>query len=303
MDRFRELSTFVAVAEKGAFNAAARRLNTSPPAVTRLVNTLEARLGVRLFTRTTRQVALTEAGARLRADAARILAELETAEASATGAHEAPQGVLRITAPVLFGQRFIAPILLDYLDDHPKATAAALFVDRIVDLIGEGLDVAVRIGALPDSSLSATRVGAVRRVTVAAPGYLAQHGAPQVPGDLTGHRIIFPSSTGGVLAWEYAADGKQPTVRLEPALSVSTMEAAINAAVAGWGVTRVLSYQVADAIAAGDLVEVLADHENREMPIHLVHSEGRRAAAKIRAFIDLAARRLRSEGKRLAARF
>ncbi len=302
MDRFRELSTFVAVAEQGAFNAAARQLNSSPPAVTRLVNGLEARLGVRLFTRTTRQVALTEAGARLMADAARILAELEAAEASAAGAHAAPRGVLRITAPVLFGQRFIAPVLRDYLDAYPAVTAEALFVDRIGDLIGEGLDVALRIGELPDSSLTAIRVGAVRRVTVAAPAYLARHGAPQAPGDLARHRVIFPSSTGGALAWEYAAGGKPLTVRLEPALSVNTMQAAIDAAVAGFGVTRVLSYQVGDAIASGALAEVLEGSESREMPIHLVHSAGRRAAAKIRAFIDLAARRLRAEAGRLAAR-
>ena len=302
MDRFRELSTFVAVAEEGAFNAAARRLNASPPAVTRLVNALEARLGVQLFTRTTRQVALTEAGARLMADATGILAGLEAAEASAAGAQAEPQGVLRITAPVLFGQRFIAPVLRDYLDAYPAVRAQALFIDRIVDLIGEGLDVALRIGALPDSSLSAIRVGAVRRVTVAAPAYLERHGRPVAPGDLGHHRVIFPSAAGDALAWEYMAGGKHQTVRLEPALVVNTMAAAINAAMAGWGVTRVLSYQVADAIAGGELVEVLAGHEDREMPIHLVHPEGRRAAAKIRAFIDLAARRLRADAGRLAAR-
>jgi DNA-binding transcriptional LysR family regulator len=302
MDRFRELTAFVAVAEEGAFNAAARRLRASPPAVTRLVTALEARLGVQLFTRTTRQVALTEAGTRLRADAARILAELEAAEASATGAHEAPQGVLRITAPVLFGQRFIAPILRDYLDAHPTVTAEALFVDRIVDLIGEGLDVAVRIGALPDSSLSATRVGAVRRVTVAAPGYLARHGTPKAPGDLARHRIIVPRDTAGARTFEFASGRSRQTVRLEPALSVNTMQAAIDAAAAGWGVTRVLSYQVGGELASGALVEVLADSDDRQMPIHLVHSEGRRAAAKIRAFIDLAAGRLRAEAGRLAAR-
>jgi DNA-binding transcriptional LysR family regulator len=302
MDRFRELSTFVTVAEAGAFNAAARRLNTSPPAVTRLVNGLEARLGVQLFTRTTRQVALTEAGARLMADAKGILAGLEAAEASAAGAHAAPQGVLRITAPVLFGQRFIAPILRDYLDAYPAVAAEALFLDRIVDLIGEGLDVALRIGELPDSSLSATRVGAVRRVTIAAPAYLKQHGRPQTPNDLAGHRLIFPSAMGGAQAWEYVAGNKHQTMRLESALSVNTMEAAIDAAIAGWGVTRVLSYQVGDAIRGGELVEVLEAFEDREMPIHLVHSEGRRAAAKIRAFIDLAAMRLRAEAGRLAAR-
>ena len=184
MDRFRELSTFLAVAEEGAFNAAARRLEVSSPAVTRLVTALEARLGVLLFTRTTRQVALTEAGLRLRHDAARILADLGEAEASAAGAHEAPRGMLRVTAPVLFGQRFIAPILRDYLDAFPEVSASALFLDRVVDLIGEGLDVALRIGELPDSSLIATKVGEVRQVTIAAPAYLKRHSLPPDPEEL-----------------------------------------------------------------------------------------------------------------------
>jgi len=302
MDRFRELSTFVAVAEEGAFNGAARRLNASPPTVTRMVTALEARLGVRLFTRTTRQVALTEAGARLMGDAKRILAELEAAEASASGAHEAPQGVLRVTAPVQFGQRFIAPILRDFLDAYPAVTAEALFIDRIVDLIDEGLDLALRIGELPDSSLSATRVGAVRRVTVASPAYLERCGEPRAPGDLARHRIVFHSGTGGAQAWDYAAGKSRRVAQIEPALTATTIQACVDAAIAGWGVTRVLSYQATDAIAAGELVEVLVDHEDREMPIHLVHSEGRRAAAKIRAFIDLAAGRLRAEAGRLAAR-
>jgi DNA-binding transcriptional LysR family regulator len=306
MDRFRELATFVAVAEDGAFNAAARRLGASPPAVTRLINGLEARLGVRLLTRTTRQLALTEAGARLLADARRILAELGEAEASATGAHATPRGVLRITAPVLFGQRYIAPVLCDFLDAYPAVAAEALFLDRVVDLIGEGLDVAVRIGALPDSTLSATRVGAVRRVAVAAPGYLSRHGAPKTPGDLARHRIIFHGGIGGgagaAPVWDFAAGSARHMVRLNPALTVNTIHAALDAAAAGFGVTRALSYQVGDAIAAGALTEVLAAHEDREQPIHLLHSEGRHAAAKIRAFIDFAATRLRTEAGRLAAR-
>ena len=161
---------------------------------------------------------------------------------------------------------------------------------------------ALRIGELPDSSLSATRVGAVRRVTIAAPAYLEQQGRPQTPTDLAGHRVIYPSAMGGVKVWEYMAGIRHQTMRLEPALAVNTMEAAIDAATAGFGVTRVLSYQVGDAIARGALVEILGECEDREMPIHLVHSEGRRAAAKIRAFIDLAVRRLRGEAGRLMAR-
>ncbi|NNG04933.1 MAG: LysR family transcriptional regulator [Inquilinus sp.] len=301
MDRFRELSAFVAVADEDAFNAAARRLNVSPAAVTRLVTSLEARLGVRLFTRTTRRVALTEAGRRLRVDAGRVLAELEEAEASAAGAHEVPRGVLRVTAPVLFGQRFIAPILRRYLDAYPAVTAGALFVDRIVDMIDEGLDVAVRIGDLPDSSLTAIRAGAVRRVTVAAPDYLERRGTPRRPDDLKDHRVVHPAGLSGNPDWEFSVAGRRQSVRLAPALAVNTMIAAIDATVAGWGVTRALSYQVADAIAAGELVEILSDFEDRAMPIHLLHSEGRRAAAKIRAFVDLAATALRRDTDRLAA--
>jgi DNA-binding transcriptional LysR family regulator len=301
MDRFRELSVLVAVAEEGAFNAAARRLNLSPPAVTRLVTALEGRIGARLFTRTTRRVAPTEAGRRLLADAARILAELNEAEASAAGAHQSPRGVLRVTAPVLFGQRHIAPILRDFLDAYPEVSATALFVDRVVDLIDEGFDVALRIGPLPDSTLSALRVGAVRRIAVAAPGYVAAHGAPATPDDLAGHRIVSPLTLHEATRWSFVAGGRSRTVQLTPRLAVNTMAAAIEAATAGWGITRALSYQVADALADGTLVEILGDREDRRMPVHLVHSEGRRAAAKIRAFVDLAAERLRADPGLLAA--
>lgn len=296
MARFRELSTFLAVAEEGAFNAAARRLHISPPAVTRLVTALETRLGVRLFNRTTRQVVLTEAGTRLRADAARVLADLEEAEASAAGDHDAPRGNLQMTAPVLFGQHFIAPIVRDYLDRFPNVTASLVFVDRMVDLIDEGLDVGVRIGELPDSSLTALKVGHVRRVVVASPDYLAQFGIPPDPNALKHHRIIDPTATGDSGSiWVFEGDGGRHAVRLAPALKINTMAAAIDAALNGWGISRVLSYQVASNIAGGELVEILKSHEMRQMPIHLVHHEGRRAAAKIRTFVDMAAARLRAQ--------
>lgn len=301
MDRLRAYGAFLAVAEEGAFNAAAKRLNISPPAVTRLVGMLEAQLGVKLFTRTTRQVVLTEAGSRLRDDATRILAELSEAEASAAGAHDAPRGELRVTAPVLFGQRFIAPILRDYLDRYPAVTASTLFVDRIVDLIDEGQDVALRIGDLPDSSLIATRIGTVRRVTIASPAYLADRPPLQQPDDLQNHRIILPTGANAAPSWAFISEEGRKTVRLAPALRVNTMSAAIDAAIAGWGVTRVLSYQVGDAIGAGALVEVLRESEDRSLPIHLVQAEGRRSAAKIRAFVDFAGARLRRETNRLEA--
>ncbi|MGF1630157.1 MAG: LysR family transcriptional regulator [Kiloniellaceae bacterium] len=302
MDRFRELTTFLSVAEEGAFNGAARRLGLSPPAVTRLVTGLEERLGVQLFTRTTRRVALTEAGARLREDAQRILAELEEAETTAAGARAEPRGHLRLTAPLLFGQRYMAPILRSFLDAHPAMTASALFVDRNVNLLEEGLDLALRIGALPDSTLAARRVGAVRHIVVAAPDYLARHGRPEAPADLMLHRLIYAATVTDRPAWTFSRGGRQETLRLAPALTLNTLEAAIAAAEEGWGISRALSYQVADALAAGRLVELLSEAEDREVPIHLLHAEGRRAAAKIRSFIDFAVEHLSGEADRLLAR-
>lgn len=292
-DRFRELEAFLAVAETGAFNAASQRLGQSPPVVTRLVTALEARYGVQLFTRTTRRVALTEAGARLRLDAARILAELDAAEAAVMGARQTPRGVLRLTAPILFGETHLAPILRAFLDAHPDMTARALFLDRTVDLIEEGLDIAARIGSLPDSSLVATRVGFVRRVVVAAPGYLAQAGPIDTLDTLRHHRIIHATGADPRPEWVFSAAGATDAVRILPTLAVNTLAAAIEAARSGWGVTRALSYQVADALADGGLVEVLAPFEDRRLPVHLLHAEGGRASAKIRAFIDFAAPRLR----------
>ncbi len=302
MDRFRELQTFLAVAEEGAFNAAARRLRASPPAVTRQVTALEARLGVQLLARTTRQVSLTEAGRRLREDAARILDALEEAESAAAGVQAVPSGELSLTAPVMFGRRFVAPILRDYLDAHPAVTARALLIDRNVSLQDEGLDVALRIGALADSALTALRVGTLRRVTVAAPDYLTRRGRPQTPDDLREHRTVFPTGVAEVATWTFVKGGRRKTLRLAPALRIDSIEAAVDAAVAGWGITRLLSYQVADEIAAGKLVEVLADFEDNPIPVHLLHAEGRHATAKLRSFLDFAAERLRGEADRMMAR-
>jgi DNA-binding transcriptional LysR family regulator len=298
MDRFSQLEAFVAVAEASGFAAAARRLDRSPPAVTRLVAELETRLGTRLFSRTTRRVALTEAGARLLDDARRLLGELESAEAAAAGAHEEPQGVLSVTAPVIFGRRYVAPLLRSFLDANPRVRVRTLFVDRVVDLIEEGLDVAVRIGELPDSSLTAVRVGAVRRVVVATPAYLARQGTPRQPEDLARHRLSVPNEAGRAESWVFSASGQRRRVAIDPALVGNTIDTSIEAALAGWAITRVLSYQVADALQAGQLVEILGDFEDRAMPIHLVHAEGPLRAAKIRAFVDHAARELRREAGR-----
>lgn len=203
---------------------------------------------------------------------------------------------------MLFGERFLAPILRDFLAAYPAVTASALFVDRNVNLLEEGLDLALRIGELPDSSLLARRVGSVRPVMVASPDYLHRHGKPETPEALHSHRIIFSTSVADAPVWHFSRAGKRSNLRVAPALRVNVLQAAIDAAEASWGITRALSYQVADALAARRLVEILADCEDREFPVHLLHAEGRRVAAKTRSFIDFTAERLRGEKARLLAR-
>lgn len=313
MDRLDAMRVFVAVAEAGSFAAAARRLGLSAPGVTRAVAALEARLGTRLLHRTTRLVRPSEAGERYLTDCRRLLAELDDAEAAASGVQVEPQGQLAVTASVLFGRLYVAPLLLDFLGRHPRVTAHALFVDRIVHLHDEGFDVAVRIAHLPDSSLTAVRVGWVRRVVVAAPAYLAAHGEPQTPHELAAHRAIgfvpgasmgagLAGAAGGaagpasVASWRFVLrPGAAPQEVAPPhtPLTVNGGEVAIEAACAGHGLTRALSYQVAGDVAAGRLRVLLAGYEPPPIPIHLVYPEGRRATAKVRAFVDFAAEALR----------
>lgn len=295
MDRLDSLRVFIAVAELAGFAPAARRLGLSPPTVTRAVAELEERLGARLFQRTTRIVRLTDAGQRFLTDARRILVELEEAEASAAGAQATPRGQLAVTGPVMFGRRYVAPLVLDFLDRHDEVSARLLLVDRIVDLIDEGLDVAVRIAQLPDSSLTAVRVGKIRRVICAAPGYLERHGRPRSPDDIAAHRVIAFAPATTPTDWSFAVGTEVRSMKPPARILVNTAEAAVAAAVAGHGLTRVMSYQVADELARGELEIVLAEHELPALPIHLVHAAGRRANARVRAFVDFAAERLRAD--------
>lgn len=298
MDRLDSMRVFVAVAEQNGFAAAARRLGLSGPAATRAVAALEARLGSQLLQRTTRAVRLTETGTRFLADAKRILAEVEDAEASAAGAHRDPRGQLGITAPVMFGRLHVAPLLLDFLDAYPAVSARLLLLDRVVDLLDEGLDVAVRIAHLADSSLSAVRVGNVRRVVCAAPACLERYGMPQRPADLARYPAIGFSTLPPGTDWVFGANGDGRRVeRVAPLtrLVVNQADAAIAAAVAGKGVTRVLSYQIAPEVTAGRLVILLEAYEAPPIPVQLVHLAGRRADAKLRAFIDVAVARLRAD--------
>ncbi len=297
------MEVFVRVVDEGSFSGAARALRVSAPSVTRAVASLEDHLDTQLLTRTTRRLALTDAGGRYVEDCRRILSELDTAEAAATGAFVRAKGTLRVTAPVMFGQSHVLPVLGEFLDLHPAVDARTLFLDRIVHLIDEGMDVAVRIGHLPDSSLRAIRVGSVRSVVVAAPPYLEEHGPPLEPEDLLHHDVVAVSrSQAPSVQWDFGVDETR-SVTLEPRLCANTIAAGLHAAESGWGVTRLLSYQVHDAIAAGRLVRVLADDERGPIPVHLVHPDARHVSAKVRAFLEFAGAKLRVRLAAITAAF
>lgn len=290
MDRFHAMQVFTTVAETGSFSRAATHLHLSAPAATRAVAALETVVATRLFTRTTRSVVLTEAGRRYYEDCKRILAELAEAEAAAAGSYSLPQGELSVTAPVLFGEMYVLSVVTAFLDQHPRVTARTVFVDRVTNLVDEGLDVAIRIGELPDSSQSAIRVGEVSRVICASPAYLAAHGEPSTPGDLVHHRLLVSTGSSVPVEWKF---GGRAQVTMRPALTCNTTRATVLAAVDGFGITRRLSYQVAPDVAAGRLKIILADFQEPPLPVHVIHTEGRRAAAKVRAFVDFAVEQLR----------
>lgn len=300
MDRLDTMKVFVAVAEARGFAPAARRLGLSPPAVTRAVVALEARLGAQLLRRTTRSVSLTEAGERFHADCRRLLAELADAEAAASCVQSQAQGQLSVTASSTFGRLHVAPLLMAFMAAQPRITVRAFFADHIVHLLDEGFDVAVRIAQLPDSGLSAVPVGHLRRVLVASPAYLAEHGVPSDPAALRHHEAIAFTSSGAAPPWTFyppGRKGKSDGVQVLPRMRLlaNTSETAIAAALAGVGLARALSYQVADEVLAGRLRIVLPEFESAPIPVQIVHAEGRRVAAKTRAFIDFAAERLRRE--------
>lgn len=291
MDRFHLMSVFVAVAEEEGFAAAARRLHMSPPAVTRAVAALEDQLGVKLLNRTTRFVRTTEAGKRYLEDTKRILGEVNAADEAAAGINAAPRGHLTITAPVLFGRMFVMPGIVDYLDTYPDTEISAMFLDRIVNMLEEGVDVGIRIGELPDSSLRALRVGSIRIVLCASPEYLQRHALPRKPQDLLNHSMIASSAGNNVIDWRFDKVG----LRIQPRLTVTTNDAAIEAARYGFGITRLLSYQVAPQLDEGGLKIILENYEPPPLPVYIVHREGRYASARIRAFVDLMAKRLRAD--------
>lgn len=292
MDHLETLRTFVAVADAGGFARAARQRASSAPAVTRAIAALERRLGTPLLLRTTRSLRLTEAGESFLADCRRILGELDAAEAAISGVRDEPRGLLAITAPTLFGRRHVAPVLLDFLSAHPEVSARAFFADRVVHLIDEGFDVALRIAPLPDSGLTAVPVGSLRRVVVAAPSYLARAGEPKVPADLAWHQAI-GFNLDGPAAAPWIFDNPRQSGLPQERLMVNAIDVKIAAACAGHGLARALAYQVTDEVQDGRLRVLMVAHEPPPVPVHLVYPAGRMAAAKVRSFVSFAAERLR----------
>jgi len=293
MDRIDSLTLFLSIVDHGTFVAAARRIGQSPATASRAVGELEAALGVRLIERTTRKLALTDAGIRLAEHLRRVLPDLENAMLDVAGHSAAPTGRLRISAPRLFGRMHIVPLVYAYLDTYRSTRVELNLSDRFVDLLEDGIDLALRIGRLPQSTLVARRLGAVRRVLVASPEYLKDAGVPEAPEALAGHEVIAVAGQPGDVQWRFQARNAKPqTVKLKPRLQVDQMEVAIEAAAAGRGVASVLSYQVEQPLRSGRLVRILKTFEPPALPVHFVFQTARLMAPGVRAFLDLAVPRL-----------
>jgi len=294
VDRLDELAIFVAIVDEGSLAAAGRKLRRSPPAVTRALAALEERVGARLVERTTRRSRPTEAGRRLAEHARQVLAGY--GDAVGEVAAGPVRGVLRVTAPLVFGRRHVTPIVASFLDAYPGVRVDLVLSDRNLDLVGDGLDVALRIGQLADSGLVARRVGEVRRMLVASPSYLAGRAAVRAPRDLVRHDVVFTATRPGPVEWRFGGAAHARVVRLVPRLIVNEVDAALLAVRAGRGIARALSYQVADDLASGALVRLLPELEPPALPVQLVVPSARHLAPKARSFVDHAARALETLG-------
>lgn len=286
MDRLDELQVFLAIIDTGSLVAASQKLRRSPSAVTRSLASLEQRVGVRLFERSTRRLSATNEGQRLVTHARRLLAAYDTAVCENLGAP--PQGLLRVTAPMVFGRRYMTPVVTRFLMRHPDIQVELVLSDRNVDLIDNGIDLALRIGTLEDSGLVARRLGAVRRVTVASPAYLQRRGEPSTPEELAQHELILGTTVRGLAEWRYKTGAREHIIRFTPRLQVNDVEGVLNAAREGFGIARALSYQAAPDLLANTLKRVLSDYEPEQIPVHLVFPGARHMAPRVRAFVDFA---------------
>ena len=295
MDRLHLMTVFVAVVENEGFASAARKLRLSPPAVSRAVSELETRLGVKLLHRTTRHLQITDAGQRYYKDAKQIVALSEEADDAVRGRNATPRGMVRITASVLFGRLYVMDGIISYLKNYPEMQVDALFVDRVVNMLEEGVDVAIRIGELQDSSYKAIKVGAIRRVLCASTAYLKEYGYPKKPEDLSNHKIILARGLSPSNELKFIDKGKASSVRVDPFLAVSDNFSAEKAVLADMGISRFLSYQVAESLESGALKIILSDYEHPPVPVHVVHREGRYSSARTKYMIDWMVEHLRSQ--------
>jgi DNA-binding transcriptional LysR family regulator len=304
MDRIEAMRVFVAALDEGSLAGAGRRLGRSPAAVSRAIAFLEHHVGAELLHRTTRSIKLSEAGERYASACRRVLIDLEEADMDAADERAAPRGTLTITAPPISGEEILRPIIDAYLDAFPAVSVNLILLDRHANLVDEGIDIALRVAELPDSSMIAVRVGGdVKRVVVASPRYLAEHPRITEPADLAKHRIIAPTHMGhGAWIFPPSAGSTIPrSIHFKPRLMVNSVRAALAAAVAGHGVTRLYTYHVAERVQDGSLKILLRDAEPPAMPVHLITPQGRMSVPKVRAFVDFAAPRLRAEFARLSA--
>jgi DNA-binding transcriptional LysR family regulator len=299
MDRFDAMSLVVAAAEAGSLSAAARRLKTPLATVSRKVSELEARLGARVFIRSARRLSLTDAGQDYVAACKRILDDVGEAERAAAGEYRAPRGDLVITAPVVFGRLHALPVVTEFLRAFPDIDVRLTLADRLLDLVEDRVDLAIRIGPLPDSGLIATRLGALRRIVCASPSYFAAHGEPSTPEDLARHDCVTFEGLGAPAVWTFARGKSDIAIVVRSRLIVTTAEAAVDAAAAGVGVTRVFSYQAVQAAQEGALKVALSAFEPPPWPVSLVHADRSLTPLKLRAFLDFATPRLKDRLSRI----
>jgi DNA-binding transcriptional LysR family regulator len=294
MDRFESMSTLLAAVEGGSLSAASRKLGMPLATVSRKVSELEAHLRTRLINRTSRRLMLTDAGRSYVAACKRILEDIGEAERAAAGEYMAPRGDLTVTASIVFGRLHVLPVVIEFLKAYPDIDIRVALADRVVNLREDDIDLAIRIGELPDSSLVATRVGAIRRVVCGSPAYFAHRGTPKSPGELSTHDCITFDGLMSPDVWKFAVGKSIVSVAIHSRLTVNTAEAAIDAAIAEVGITRVLSYQVASALRAGTLALALREFEPKPWPVSLVYGGQGLLPLKLRAFLDFAAPRLKA---------
>ena len=294
MDRFDAIRTLLAAVDGGSLSAASRKLGVPLPTVSRQVSELEARLRTQLVIRTNRKLLLTDAGSAFVAAGRRVLEELEEAERAAAGEYRIPRGDLLVTAPIMFGKLHVTPVVLAFLAAYPEVHVRVVLFDHVIDLVENHVDVAVRIGHLPDSGLVAARIGEIHWVICASPAYLSTRGTPVAPDDLAQHDCIGFEGLQMVRTWPFGRGTNAKTVAIRPRFAANTADAIIEAATAGIGIARLTSYQAAGAIRDGRLVSLLRGYGPEPLPVHLVHTGPPLVPLKMRAFLDFASPRLRA---------